>query len=317
MIKRIAIGLLLIVLFFVVGVFFVKNLISPVSTDNKLVDFLIPKGTSVAQIGKKLEDTKLIKSAVAFKFIVQLTNSQNKIQAGEFQLSPSLPLIQILDSLKKGPKEIWVTIPEGLRREEVALKFTKTLGKDDVFLNEFLQLTTGREGYLFPDTYLFPKSATATQIVNKMSSTFEKKVGDATFEQIIMASLLERETFAESEKPIVAGILYKRFENGWPLQVDATLQYARDSVKYKNLISECKYWEPVYSKDKEINSAFNTYKYQGLPPSPIASAGLSSIKAAIDPEESDYWYYIHDNDGKIHFAKTLEEHNNNIAKYLN
>jgi len=317
MIKRIAIGLLLIVLFFVIGVFYIKNLLSPVSSDNKLVDFLIPKGTSVAQIGKKLEDMDLIKSSVAFKFIVQLTNSQNKIQAGEFQLSPSLSLTQILDSLKKGPKEIWVTIPEGLRREEVSLKFAKTLGKDDIFVDEFLQLTTGKEGYLFPDTYLFPKSATATQIVNKMSSTFEKKVDDVTFEQVIMASLLERETFSDSEKPIVAGILYKRFENDWPLQVDATLQYARDSVKCKNSISECKYWEPVYPKDKEINSPFNTYKYQGLPPSPIASPGLSSIQAAINPEESDYWYYIHDDDGKIHFARTLQEHNENVAKYLN
>ena len=316
MIRKVIFGLLLIVLFFLVGGFYIKSFFSPVSNDNKLVDFLIPKGSSVAQIGKKLEDTGLIKSSIAFKFVVQLTNSQSRIQAGEFQLSPSLSLTQILDSLKKGPKEIWVTIPEGLRREEVSLKFAKTLGKDDVFMDEFLQLTAGKEGYLFPDTYLFPKTATATLISNKMLGTFEKKVGDVTFEQIIMASLLERETFEDSEKPIVAGILYKRFENGWPLQVDATLQYARDSVKCKNLVSECKYWEPVYSKDKEINSAFNTYKYQGLPPSPIASAGLSSIKAAISPEESDYWYYIHDNDGKIHFAKTLEEHNENIRKYL-
>jgi len=317
MIKKVTFGLLAIVVFLLVGGFYVKSLFSPISADNKLVDFLIPKGTSVAQIGKKLEDVGLIKSSIAFKFVVQLTNSQNKIQAGEFQLSPSLSLTQILDSLKKGPKEIWVTIPEGLRREEVSLKFAKTLGKDDVFVDEFLQLTTGKEGYLFPDTYLFPKSATATQIVNKMTSTFEKKVEDVTFEQVIMASLLERETFSDSEKAIVAGILYKRFENNWPLQVDATLQYARDSLKCKNQIKDCKYWEPVYPKDKEINSPFNTYKYQGLPPSPIASAGLSSIKAAIDPQESDYWYYIHDNDGKIHFARTLQEHNENIAKYLN
>jgi UPF0755 protein len=315
MIKRIAVGLLLMVLLFVVGVFFVKNLISPVSTDNKLVDFLIPKGTSVAQIGKKLEDMNLIKSAVAFKFIVQLTGSQSRIQAGEFELSQSLSLIQILDSLKKGPKEIWVTIPEGLRREEVAQKFAKSLGKDEFFIDEFMSLTAGKEGYLFPDTYLFPKSTTAVLVVNKMTSTFEKKINDIAFDQVIVASMLERETFADSEKSIVAGILYKRLNNNWPLQVDATLQYAKDSLSCKGDL-DCDYWKPVYSKDKEISSPFNTYKYKGLPPSPIANPGLSSLTAAINPEESDYWYYIHDNDGKIHFAKTLEEHNENIRKYL-
>lgn len=285
--------------------FYISNLFSPVSNDNTSLDFLIPKGSSVAQIGNKLESANLIKSGIVFKIYVQITNSQNKIQAGEFQLSPNLTLVQILDTLKKGPKEIWVTIPEGLRREEVSQKFAKSLGKDKLFIDEFIKLTTGKEGYLFPDTYLFPKSATVTQIVNKMTSTFDKKIGDITFEQVIIASILERETFLDSEKPIVAGIIYKRLKNDWPLQIDATLQYAKGN------------WEPVFLIDKEIKSPFNTYKNLGLPPSPIASAGLISLKAAINPEESDYWYYIHDNNGKIHFAKTLEEHNANIQKYLN
>ncbi len=297
-------------------VFYVKTLLLPVSTSPKQVDFLINKGSSVSQIGNNLEKAGLIKNSIVFKFFVQLTNSQNKIQAGEFELSPNLSLSQIVDKLKKGPTELWVTIPEGLRREEVALKFKGALNKDEVFLAEFLKLTSQKEGYLFPDTYLFPKSATPTQIINKINSTFEKKVKNATYEQIIVASMLERETFADSEKKIVAGILYKRIEKGWPLQVDATLQYAKDSLKFKTVTADNKYWEPIFSADKEINSAFNTYKNLGLPPSPIANPGVVSIEAAISPEESDYWYYIHDNDGKIHFARTLEEHNTNIAKYL-
>jgi UPF0755 protein len=137
-----------------------------------------------------------------------------------------------------------------------------------------------------------------------MTVTFDKKVKDVTYKQLIVASLLERETFADSEKPIVAGIIYKRLENDWPLQIDATLQYIKGN------------WKPVYSIDKELNSPFNTYKNLGLPPSPIANPGLSSILASISPEASEYWYYIHDNDGKIHFGRTLEEHNANIAKYL-
>ena len=282
MIKNITFSLIGTLLILTLSFWYLKTLFSPVSSDNKSVDFLIPKGSSVAQIGNKLKSSDLIRSGVVFKFYVQISNNTNKIQAGEFQLSPNLSLIQIVDQLKKGPKEIWVTIPEGLRREEVALKFAKTLEKDNEFVKEFLNLTAGKEGYLFPDTYLFPKSVTATQIVNKLTSTFEKKINDITFEQVTIASLLERETFEDSEKPIVAGIIYKRLKNDWPLQIDATLQYAKGN------------WEPVFSIDKEIKSPFNTYKNLGLPPSPIASAGLSSLMAAINPESSDYWYYIHD-----------------------
>jgi len=294
--------LFLLVLIFLI--FYIRQAFLPVSNDDKSIDFIVPKGSSVSIIGKNLEKAGLIKNAIVFKFYVQVTSSQNKIQAGEFQLASSFTLSQILDKLKKGPSEIWVTIPEGLRREEIATKFSTTLDKDEEFTKEFLTLTKDKEGYLFPDTYLFPKTATATQIVNKLTSTFNKKISDVTYKQVIMASMLERETFADREKPIVAGILYKRIKNDWPLQVDATLQYIKGD------------WKPVYSIDKELNSPFNTYKNLGLPPSPISNPGLSSIEAAISPEESEYWYYIHDNDAKIHFAKTLEEHNANIAKYL-
>lgn len=302
--KKVVLGLFLLTAFILFGFLYVKTLFSPVSIDNKAVDFLITKGSSISQIGNNLEKNKLIKSGTLFKFYVQLTNNTNKIQSGEFQLSPNLSLIEIVNELKKGPKEIWVTIPEGLRREEVVGRFANSLGKDQSFIDEFLNLTKGKEGYLFPDTYLFPKSVSAEQIVNKMLTTFERKNLDINYNQVIVASLLERETFSDSEKPVVAGIIYKRLNNGWPLQIDATLQYAKGN------------WEPVYSIDKNINSPFNTYKNIGLPPAPIASAGLSSLKAAINPEESEYWYYIHDLDGKIHFAKSLEEHNQNIRKYL-
>lgn len=315
MIKKLFVVLFLLALSVLFGSFYIKSQFKPVSSDDKQIAFLINKGSSVSLIGNNLEKSGLIKNSIAFKFYVQLTNSTNKIQAGEFELSPNLSLTQILEKLKKGPTEIWVTIPEGLRREEIANKFALALNKNEEFVAEFLNLTSGKEGYLFPDTYLFPKAATATQIVTKLTTTFNKKVGDATFAQIIVASLLERETFADSEKPIVAGILYKRINNEWPLQVDATLQYAKDTAKCKNNL-DCKYWEPIYSEDKELKSAFNTYKNLGLPPSPIANAGLSSIEASINPESSEYWYYIHDDRGKIHFAATLEEHNQNISKYL-
>lgn len=301
---------------FLLTYLFVKNLTLPASDNTQSTDFLINKGASIAQIGNKLEDAGLIKSGILFKFYVQLTNNTNKIQAGEFQLSPNLNLYQVVDKLKKGPTELWVTIPEGLRREEIAIRFATILNKDTDFINDFMALTEGKEGYLYPDTYLFPKSVDAARVVSKLLSTFEQKVAQVTDEQVIMASLLERETFTDQEKPIVAGILYKRLENGWPLQIDATLQYAKDNVKYKNVALTNKYWEPAYAQDKEINSAFNTYKNLGLPPEPISNPGITTLNASINPVDSEYWFYVHDNNGVIRYGRTLGEHNANIDKYL-
>lgn len=294
MIKKLLIFTGLILTITIIGFLYTKSLFEAPSNNSEQVSFMINKGTSISMIGKNLEKEGFIKNAIAFKFYVQLTNSTNKIPAGEFELAKSFTLSQIVEKLKKGPTEIWVTIPEGLRREEMGMKFKTSLAKNDAFYNEFLELTKDKEGYLFPETYLFPKTVTALQVVNKLTSTFKTKVKDVTYVQLIIASMLERETFADSEKPIVAGIIYKRLKNDWPLQIDATLQYIKGD------------WKPVYSQDKEIKSPFNTYKNIGLPPAPISNPGLTSIQASISPEISDYWYYIHDNDGKIHFAKTLE-----------
>lgn len=302
--KKLLISIVIVLVIIISGFLYIKTLLLAPSSSSEKVSFMVNKGSSISLIGSNLEKAGLIKNSLVFRFYVQLTGTQNKIQAGEFDLSKNLTLDQIIEKLKKGPTEILVTIPEGLRREEIAEKYKATLNKDKSFVDEFLSLTAGKEGYLYPESYLFPKEATATQIVNRMTGTFDKKVTDVTYKQLIVASLLERETFADSEKPVVAGIIYKRLDNDWPLQIDATLQYIKGD------------WKPVYSNDKELDSPFNTYKNLGLPPSPICNPSLSSILASISPENSDYWYYIHDNDAKIHFAKDLDEHNANINKYL-
>jgi UPF0755 protein len=224
-------------------------------------------------------------------------------------------LFQIVSQLTHGPLELWVTIPEGLRREEVAAKFTAGLDRDAAFTSEFLDASKSMEGTLFPDTYLFPKDASASSIVNKMVRTFDSKISglsgnsDLTLNQrIILASILERETKTDAERPVVAGILINRIKVSIPLQVDASVQYAVGTLAN---------WWPILSRDDlKINSLYNTYKFTGLPPAPIASPGLSSLTAAFNPTATDYLYYIHDTSGQIHYAKTLAEHNANVAKYL-
>lgn len=301
----------------------------PVSTNDSVRDFLITKGASAASVANKLQSEGFIKNSLAFKLYVQIAGKAGRIQAGEYALSPNLSLFQIVEELLRGPKEIWVTVPEGFRREEVAEKFAAGLLKDDeeTFINEFLQASSGKEGFLFPDTYIFPKVASTSAIVNKLISTFEVRVDsqlDADIERsayslnqiITMASVVERETITEGERPIVAGILYKRLQAGWPLQADATLQYAIGSTKCKVQSTGCKWWEIPEVADRKLVSPYNTYRNNGLPPAPIANPGLSSITAAIYPEESEYWYYLHDEKGKIYYARTLEEHNDNIRKYI-
>lgn len=204
----------------------------------------------------------------------------------------------------------------------MASRFADTLGKDQLFVDEFLSLTEGKEGMLFPDTYLFPKEASASSIVKKLLSNFDAKtqgLSSATNlnpnQVLTLASLIERETKKGSEREIVAGILLKRMEAGWPLQVDAAVQYAVADKKSggKSLDN----WWPILTRDDlGIDSPYNTYRFQGLPPAPIANPGLTAIKAAYSPQDSEYWYYIHDNSGVIHYGRTLEEHNQNIAKYL-
>lgn len=329
--KKLLLIIPILILIGFLSIFWWNNSIKPVSKDETPKDFLITKGTSATKIANNLQDEGIIKNSLAFKFYVQLTGKTKKIQAGEFSLSPSDNLFQIVESLLKGPKELWVTIPEGLRREEIAEKFILGLSKKDedadTFRQEFLNLTTGEEGYLFPDTYLFPKTTTASKVVASMKNTFDKRMAEfkkdidnsnLTLNQIvILASLIERETITDEERPIVAGILLNRVNADWPLQVDASVQYALASAKCRNTITNCEWWpRPLTKDDLSISSPLNTYKYPGLPPSPISNPGLSSLKAAIYPEETDYWYYLHDEKGQIHYAETLEEHNRNVAKYL-
>jgi UPF0755 protein len=303
----------------------------PASSSETPVRLVIPKGSSATEIGERLQDEDLIKNSLAFKIYVQFANKAKKIQAGEYTLSPNLSLVEIVTKLSSGPDEVWVTIPEGLRREEVVEKFIAGLEiQEDTesFRQEFLSESAGKEGFLFPDTYLFPKTTKASLVVSKMLSTFNEKLDDGLQERInesgyslleivILASIVERETGGDAERPLVAGILLKRLEAGWSLQADAALQYAVANSKLKTQNSKLDNWWPVLTReDLEIDSAFNTYKFAGLPPAPIASPGLSSIKAVVYPEESPYWFYLHDGEGNVHFAETLEEHNENIRMYL-
>lgn len=321
--KLLALIPLALLVFVLLTFFWWRTVSKPADPENRQAqDFLIVRGESAERIGQKLEKEGLVKSKLAFKFYTQLTGQEKKIQAGEYRLSPDLSLRQLVQTLVSGPRELWVTYPEGFRREEIAARTIQTLGLEgseaDNFWFEFLEETQGQEGFLFPDTYLFPKDVSARTVVNKLRATFDAKVKEMISDgDIILASIIERETLTDGERPVVAGILLKRWRAGWPLQADATLQYAVANAKCRMQNAKCeRWWEQTKIEDRKINSPYNTYLNPGLPPGPIANPGLSSIKAVIYPEESPYWFYLHDTSGKIHYAETIEEHEENINKYL-
>ncbi len=317
--KKIVIsGVVLFVVAFVAifagGLWYSSQLGAPTS-DLSTKRFVITRGSGVSEIAQKLESEGLIKSAFAFRVYTQLNRLTASIPAGEFDIPQNLPVGELINTLTTGPSQLWVTIPEGFRREQVAEKVIADLNLTgetaSTFRTQFMQLTVGREGYLYPDTYLFPKDVTAQAVVTRLTNTFDQRTADLSVDvaDVNLAAILERETKnVKTEGPMVAGILLKRIDAGWPVQADATVQYA--------LGKPSDWWPTPTRADLQINHPYNTYKIQGLPPSPIASPGVEAIKAALSPEESEYWYYIHGTDGQIHFARDLDEHNANVAKYL-
>ena len=315
----------LIILFFVVvvvgwsGWLWWNNSISPVDPNDKTpVTFEVKSGDGVKVIAANLAQKNLIRSATGFYVLVKILGIDRQIQAGDFRLNRTMNAKDVAEQLTHGITDQWVTILEGWRDEEIAAKLDKDLNIPE---EEFLKYT--KEGYMFPDTYLIPQNATAAAVAQIFLDNFDKKVtvqmrsdaaksGLTLNDAIILASIVEREGRSAQDKPVIAGILLKRLKNNWPLEVDAALQFA---LGYQS--SDKTWWKKYLTDDdKKLDSPYNTYLNTGLPPTPICNPGLESIQAVIYPTDSPYWYYIHDTSGTVHYAKTIQEHNANITKYL-
>jgi len=290
--------------------------------------FTINQGDSLLSVARRLKTNGLIASEAGFLLNSYLLGLNRKIQSGTFYLSTSQTARSLIIRLSKGgSQDYWLKVKDGWRTEEIAqnLPPDSTLSSDD-----FLAAAASQEGYLFPDSYLVPRRYTAPQVVDLLKSNFQQKLTlastDSTnnhltdpFDLLILASLLEREGKSRESKQMISGILVNRLSSSPPmlLQVDATVQYARDRRDFRQSnLSSFSFWQPVTKPDLAIASPFNTYQNLGLPPSPICNPGFDSLFAAYHPLPSDYFYYITGKDGKMYYAKTLEEHNANISKYL-
>jgi len=296
-----------------------KTSIAPVDPqDPSPISFTVKSGEGIKAIASDLVEEKLIRSSTGFYVLIKLLGIERDLQAGDFRLNRSMDAKTIAYELTHGMSDQWMTLIEGWRNEEMAVKLSKDL---DIPENEFLKYA--KEGYMFPDTYRIPRDSTAAAVASMFQKNFDTKVTEKfrtdakktglTFDQVItLASIVEREGRSDADRPVIAGILLKRFNADWPLQVDATIQYA---LGYQS--TEKSWWKKeLTDEDKKLNSPFNTYTQTGLPPTPICNPGMESIEAVIYPTKTDYWYYLHDQSGTVHFAKTIEEHDANIVKYL-
>ncbi len=298
------------------GYFVTANLpTDPSDHSNKI--FVISKGESIREIGNSLKGEGLIRDPVAFFVYIKLNHQDKNIQAGDYRLSPSMSLKKVVDSLNHGTLDIWVTIPEGLRAEEIADIFEKSLPS---YKNSWRATLDINEGYLFPDTYLVPREAEVNGVVTMMKNNFSKKVTVLGLAEnnprlaaaVIIASIIEKEAKFAEDMPIVSSVIQNRLGLGMKLDVDPSVAYA---LGYQ---TDTKTWwkkELTYD-DLQINSPYNTYRNAGLPPTPISNPGAAAIKAALNPANTDYLYYISDKKGHIHAAKNIEGHNANIKKYL-
>ncbi|MDD3474536.1 MAG: endolytic transglycosylase MltG [Candidatus Dojkabacteria bacterium] len=304
-----------------------KIIETPNSDSSDKVVVTIDEGQAVDSIIDELIEKGILKESwkLYLQAYLKLNDLSSQLQAGTYNLPKNLNIIEIIESLQHAQsQDIWVTVPEGLRKDEIADILVDELGEydsTDFSKTDFLALTTNQEyisqfglpeevedleGYIFPDKYAFSIETTTESALTKMIENFVSKVGtDDSYEDIILASLVEREGYNSEDRAIIADILKRRLEEGWLLQVDATLLYpAKD-------------WTHTITQiDKESDNEYNTYKYAGLPPTPICNPGLESINAVRNPEENTYYYYIHEDDGTAHYAKTLNEHNSNVSTYL-
>jgi len=276
----------------------------------------ISRGLSAADIVKKLETEKAVRSSLFSHIILVTWYDPNNIKAGSYYFDTPLTAFAVMDRLTRdadGDTLVRLTLPEGYTIKEFALLATAALPQFDG--TEFLNLADGMEGRLFPDTYYIPADFTAPELLDLLKTTYDQKIADkkeliSTHPLkedgvITLASLLEREANTPESMKIVSNILQKRLQLGMRLQVDASIEYVLGRP-----LNELK------AEDLERDTPYNTYLYAGLPPTPIGNPGLDSINAVLEPADTEYLYYITDEDGNFHYAKTFDEHRSNIAKYL-
>jgi UPF0755 protein len=289
----------------------------------------IPQGAGAAEIRRRLVDSGIVSDQWAFRAALAWTGRSRALKAGEYRFDRPLSVVDVIDKVARGDVyEHPITFPEGLTiREMAAIYQSQGFGAADDFIraasggslvSDLDPAATDLEGYLFPETYTLPRGTPASKLISTMVARFRetymridaKRDGEAelSLRQVVtLASLVEKETGKAEERPIVAAVYRNRLMRNMPMQADPTVVYA--------LVAAGTYDGNIRKGDLEFDSPYNTYKYPGLPPGPIAAPGRAALEAALAPANVDYLYFVSRNDGSHVFAETLAEHNANVYQH--
>jgi len=289
----------------------------------------IPSGAGAHQIGRRLVAAEIVRDEFIFRAAMRLTGGRRSLKAGEYRFDRPLSAVEVVDRLARGDVYAHrITFPEGLTIAEMAKIYeTRGFGGAPEFVRAASDVSSivdldpqasDLEGYLFPETYSLPRGTPAATLIRSMIDRFRaaytadlqaaaQAQGLTTRQVVTLASLVEEETGKPEERPIVAAVYRNRMQIGMPMQADPTLIYALQKAG--------RYDGNIRRGDLAFDSPYNTYRYPGLPPGPIASPGAAALEAAVKPADVPYLYFVSRNDGSHVFAANLREHNRNVRQF--
>ena len=307
------------------GAYMIYDHVTRPGTEGETIRIQIPEGATGQQTGEILAQEELVEHPLFFRLAIRLDKTGKPIKHGTYDLQKGLSPTQLLHRLQEGPdvtiSEYKITIPEGLTLRQMSELFPDpqaflAAAQDPARIGLLGVPAASLEGFLMPDTYFFDKPPGEAEVIDRMLGHFQQEyarllvaIPDAAsrdlIEVVTVASLVEEESRVDEERPLVAAVVYNRIKRGMPLDMDSTLQYALD-----------KYGQRLLDRDKEVDSPYNTYRNAGLPPGPISNPGSAALRAALQPADAEYLYFVSNADGKTHtFSTTLSEHNQAVARY--
>lgn len=300
------------VVIFLIGII----LTAPVDSGSVEREVVIESGMGATDVGHLLAEQRVIRHAWVFRLYVRVTDRQKDLQAGRYLLCPCDSTFDVVSAIVSGDalsNDRVVTVPEGMNAWELQALFADAeLSGAAGVLPQLLET----EGRLFPDTYRIDEGAGVAELLERMSQTFEQRAGQYTDEQVIVASMLEKEAKTAEDMALVAGIMYRRLEIGMPLQIDATVGYGW-CLRTQGALGACDVTQAPIRFELEVDGSYNTYARAGLPEGPISNPGLRALEAAANPKESEYLFYLSTRDGSdIIYSRTNKEHLQNRRKHL-
>jgi UPF0755 protein len=289
----------------------------------------VPAGAGSRSIGDRLVRAGIVRDPFVFRVALYVSGGSRRLQAGEYRFDRAMTPLEFIDKITRGDVYVInITFPEGLTLNEMAdIYGMRGLGSSAAFLDAARDpapikaldpLARDLEGYLFPETYQLPRRSDATRLIRLMTTRFDAVFtpelrqaaaarGMTIRQAVTLASIVEKEAARPDERPLVAAVYTNRLRLGMPLQADPTV--------IVGLQRAGRYDGNLRRADLEFDSPYNTYRYPGLPPGPIASPGRGSLEAAVHPADVDFLYFVSRNDGSHEFARTLAEHNRNVQKW--